>query len=610
MTRSVPLQWLAVPLGLLVALLAFLWLDHVNPPFPLLDDGVRDQLLSRDCAELGRCHMIGANASLAGFHHGPIWVQLLAAVRLLGGDTDQERALVIALMAASAATLFTVVWRWLDPAVALPAAVLFAAALGADAYPSLLINPSLAPLPNVLTAAGILCYALSGRSAFLVLAAFALGVGISAHIGAATLGVALVAVALLAGRHPRRAALAAVAVTGATYAISSTAALRANALALAEPARLAAGATAGLALVLGCRWWRPAFRRQSWHGRAIVVGLLLVGPFAVTALWLVVREQHHFSIMYLHPVLAPAAVLVASALALPCLRAGRTWPPWRWLPTALGLGVAVYVAGSAIAAGVPAALGPWTVADARAIEAHLVERGWDYESLVFRVQAPACRQLVIGLSMVAAAPVMRAPDTGYGNRQVQIVAAPAAAFPPDTGSLARVALADGRTAVVREVDSWLQPESLRACRIPGTARAPACAPAQGRILDAIGPQRFLFITRAFPAIHGLEVLPPYTARYEIPLTLGAAGTRDVAVLEPDHGACGWQITGATGVEVETPLPARRVRLRAGQAASGTLALTRVVGAEGCDAHEADTRYPPCVFEAAPGDPLLALAVAP
>src|SRR5262249_11927319 len=86
-----------------VALATFLWLNHYNPPFAMTDDGIRDQLLARDCTDLGRCHLIGAPTSVPGVHQGAVWIDLLIAVRLLGGDTATERTVVLALLAASVA---------------------------------------------------------------------------------------------------------------------------------------------------------------------------------------------------------------------------------------------------------------------------------------------------------------------------------------------------------------------------------------------------------------------------------------------------------------------------------------------------------------------------
>src|SRR6185369_12644302 len=75
----------------------------------------------------------------------------------------------------SAATLLVVVWRWLRPTIAVPATMVFIGALSVDPYSSLLINPSLTALPDVITAAAILCYGLSGQRRFMRVAAFALG---------------------------------------------------------------------------------------------------------------------------------------------------------------------------------------------------------------------------------------------------------------------------------------------------------------------------------------------------------------------------------------------------------------------------------------------------
>src|SRR5262245_10858040 len=72
--------------ALMVALAVFAWLSRVNPEVSLTDDGLRDQLLARDCTDLGRCHLLGAPTSVSGFHQGAVWLDMLIAVRLLGGD--------------------------------------------------------------------------------------------------------------------------------------------------------------------------------------------------------------------------------------------------------------------------------------------------------------------------------------------------------------------------------------------------------------------------------------------------------------------------------------------------------------------------------------------
>jgi hypothetical protein len=253
----------------------------------------------------------------------------------------------------------------------------------------------------------------------------------------------------------------------------------------------------------------------------------------------------------------------------------------------------------------------WTAADAKAIATTVVARGWEYEKLMFRLQSRACRELLTGLSFNTPAPVALPERPPYHEgRALQVVKASIGEIPRLPTTHAMVALERGSVAIVREIDSWLQPEALRACRLAGGADAPRCAPAHTKVIDAIGPERFLFITRAFPEIHSLDAARPYTATYEIPLKVEEAGMRDIAMVDYAAADCGWQITRADGVRVDGPLPARRARLQAEPGARGLLVVERRFGAVPCGVDDGDLRYPPCVFEAPVDDPLLALVTPP
>jgi hypothetical protein len=597
--------------ALVVGLLAFAWLNHIHPPFAITDDGIRDQLLARDCTDLGRCHMIGANASVPGFHHGPVWLDLLAGVRVLGGDTTSQRTVVIVLMALSAFTLFVVVWRWLRPSLSVPATVLFLVGLTLDPSPSLLINPSITALPDVITVAGILCYGLSSRFAFLLIAAFALGAAISVHLGAAPLVVSLVTIAGLVQQRALRGMTGAGAIVLATYAITSSAALRANVIALAQPARLAVACVATGLLALLCHRYGPGFRRLGWETRAGIIGALLVVPFALAALWLVAREQHQISLMYLHPVLATTAVCAAALIVLPFEIGARWYRPLRWLPSAAAVALGSMAAllsfmrwptGATVAE-----VRGWAPADAAAIAAYATQAGWEYEDVLFRLQSQSCLVLLTGMSIAAPPPRAReSPGTSHVGRVLQVVRGAHGELPRLTTPHAMVVLNPRTVAIVREIGSWLQPESLRACRSAAGGATPRCVPAHRKVIDAIGAQRFLFITRAFPEIHSLDVPRPYRATYEIPLVVAESGTRDIAMLDGAPPDCSWQIVRADGVRVETELPARRARLRAESDARGVLVVEKRFGASDCGVGEADMRYPPCMFEAPADDPLLAL----
>ncbi len=587
-----------------VGLAAFAWLNHVNPSFLASDDGIRDQLLMRDCTELGRCHLIGAPTSLPGLHQGAVWLDLLIAVRLLGGDAASQRTVVLVLLALSVAVLFVVVWRWLRASLALPAAVLLGGALSLDIYPSQLINPSVSAFPDVLTAAGLLCYGLAGQRRFLLLSAFALGVGINVHVGSSSLVAPLLAIAVLARPRSWRALLASIAVLMATYFITSSAALRANVIGLATYGLLLPALAGAAAVVLVCTGLGSRFRRLSWDTRAWIMGVIMILPFSLASLWLVIWENHHFGITYLHPILAPAAVLTAALVCLPFELGARRRRALRWIPTAAAAGAIAMVAidvskHTAVVTSSPS--NSWSLAEAAAIADQATRRGWTYEDLMFRIQGSACRELLTAMSV--AAPPPHSPLRS-SRRQLQVVKVPrdAQAVFADTNDI--VPLGPTTVAVLRGIESWLQPESLQACRVPvDSGRAPRCSSATPRASGALAVERFLFISRSYPEIHSLDLLPPYVATYVIPLAPAAGETHDLAVIDDAVAGCGWRITRAEGVQVEGSLPARRVRLHSDAGGPGLLVIEKPFGTAACAPDEPDRRYPPCVFEAPPGDPL-------
>jgi hypothetical protein len=169
-----------------------------------------------------------------------------------------------------------------------------------------------------------------------------------------------------------------------------------------------------------------------------------------------------------------------------------------------------------------------------------------------------------------------------------------------------VALTGMSVAVLREIDSWLQPESLRACRQPvGSTAPPLCAAAIPRSHDTRSPERFLFLSRSHPQTRSIDVPRPYLSTYEIPLLIGTGEERDLTVTDQSANECAWRITRAEGVQVAGNLPARQVRLRSRNGSPGLLVVEKPFGTPAC-ARERDSIYPPCVFEARPGDPLRAL----
>ena len=587
----------AVLPAIALALAAFVWLSYLNQPALLSDDEVRDQLLARDCTDLGRCHVSGANASYKGLYHGANWPDVLIAVRLLGGDISSFRTVVFALLASSAATLFIVVAQWLSPPAALPAAVLFTWAVAYFQSPGWLTNPCLAAFPDLLAAAGLLCYGLSGRRRFLALSAVALGVNM--HVASFAIVIPFLAIAALARPRPWFPLAASVGIALAVYSLTSSAALRANLTTLANqglvlPAILLCAVVVFTFARLGDR-----FRRLSWNARAWIIGLIQVVPFAVAASWFVLRGNH-FAAYHLHPILGPSAALAGGLLVVAFEAGTRRIRISRWIPTALSVGaIALATLGVVRPPDLPGKASAWSMDEAKAIADHATQLGWSYEDMVFHLQSDECTGLLRGMSVEAPAPVV---PLRRGRRQLQVVKVSRELLAHSDAPADVVSLGPTTVAVLRGVESWLRPESLRACRVPlDNGGGEVCTPALPLANDAIAPDRFLFVSRSYPEIHLIDLPLPYIARYEIPLAPSAGEYRDVVLADRAAPDCGWLITRVEGLEVDGALPSEHVRLASESGAAGLLVLEKPFGVAACPSGDFDRRYPPCLLETVPDD---------
>jgi hypothetical protein len=353
-----------------------------------------------------------------------------------------------------------------------------------------------------------------------------------------------------------------------------------------------------IATALGSR-----FRRCSWYARAFIVAVVMVVPFGLALAWFVVVQRHAFAIIYVHPIFAPAAVGAAAMIVLPFEGLARWARPLRWIPT---LAAGALVASVAPDIWLPLALPPtafrsWNLDEARVVADQAIKRGWSYGDIALHLQGSACRELLAGLSMMAPAP---AAPPRHGRRQLQVVKASREAF----GVRDDLIELGGQAALLRDIESWLQPGGLKACRVPIAAEGePACAAVAGTPADAETPERFMFLRRSVPLIDQIDRERPYVATYEIPLVPTAGEDREIAISDDSVSPCVWRITRVEGVQVEGTLPAVRVRLHAARSGNGLIVFEKPFGTGGCG-QDIDFRYPPCVLETPLDDPLQDLMV--
>jgi hypothetical protein len=566
---------------------AFALFTWASPVSPVVDDAARDLLLVRDCVELGTCHTMGPPTSVPGFRQGAIWLDLLVAVRNLGGDVEAMRAVVHVLNALAVVTLLLVA-SWIRSDLAVPSALLATGAILASGLSGQLINTAATPLPDVLCAAAAGLFMARGRLSQLVVASFAAGLAVNLHVSAGAFVPSLLFIAAIGGRRPVGQVLLVVGVLGVTAVSSSSGAWANNVAELRHRHALLPVSLGLVAMGVAGASLRRRFEAVSEAGRLWLSGLVLTGPFALGCLWLTAVEHREVSGQYLHPILGPAAVLAALLLLEPLRRFTR--PVVRATLVSGGLlGLVFGEARTLAAAKDPRA---WSFEDARSLSA-MLGKDWDFDDLVGTVEGPLCRDVVVGLSVYLPASVPeRMPRPGLVLRVV-----PPDSYDPHDSlpSQSRFLRVTGqRDFVVADFRGWLQPAAGVACRAEvGASSPPSCLAVRAA---TVSPRGDLFSARTDLSRFHLDTSPPFVASFEIPLVPDSAGEHVFELANPDATSCGWRIVAAEGVEVSPSLPATRIQARSRDGRAGHITLQKTFGTPGCQGDTFHARYPPCLME--------------
>jgi len=588
-----------------VGLGAYLWLDQVNGGAWPGHDQAQSLVLVQDCVQLSVCHLTSVDSGLRGFTNGAVWLHILTAVGLLGGTTVAARALLLCLMAVGIGALFLCTKRWLRPAFALPAALFALAGLtgggGWEPGPgevaaANLVDASALFFPATICACALLIFVATNRTLALVVAAVFASHCTNTHVAGAVLIPSLLASAALVGRSPiGSVALAAIAYV-ATTLITSPMALMTSLSHLTETDELAA--VFALAVLLGaCAIARSHFLRLDTRGRALILAVSMIVPLAAAALIL----QRPMSSRYLVPVLAPLAVVAAGLMvtAIDRIAGGhrRLAQLGQLLPVALGVACVLEVSE-------PAASKGWTFEDGRALAEHVGKRGWCYAQQFARIQGPQCNLMAYAVIPYAchASPDDAAIDR---RRQLRIWRADATHLPPIPRAAESIATGEDRVIVVSEIDSWIDKPRAELCvtediTLGGEGERRCRRPEEP---DA---DPFLYSRRLSLGFEDAMFQPPLRMIYSFPIEPTVGETRQFLFSDNpfDHDArprCGWQVTRATGLTADPPLPANPVRLTSANGARGLLVIERVLGGAECSDVFPGWQIP-CHWETVSDDP--------
>jgi hypothetical protein len=580
-----------------VALLAGVWLDHVNPPAWAGDDEAAGLVLAQDCVKLSVCHTESLDSGVPGFTNGAVWLHLLTAVGLLGGTTWATRMVVIVFMSLGVGLVFLTTRRWIRPSFA-PAAAVFAVyglARGGDLSASNLVDASAAFFPAALCSAALLVFVHTRPLPALIIAAAQLSLAVNMHVASASLLPALIAIAAFGGRRPWLAAVAATVTYFSLAFVTSSYALF-DSWDRINPMVVRAGVAGWVGVVIAGTVLRGWFASWSAAAKTAFVAAWLLLPHGLGVVWLEMQHRPPTD-RYLPPIIAPLAVLVAALLVGPLEWIGgrvRLAFLGRWVPVAAGVGC-VAMAPS------PHTAGQWTFEDGRIVAEHLEKKGWCYSEQFGRIQGPQCTSYAYA-AMPYACPAAGPSDF---RKQLRLWVTDASRVPAGIEALPT---RGGHVVLMSEVQSWIDKQRCEVCFESGGEKR--CS--KPELPDA---PPFLYSVRREMGFGNANHMPPYTVSYAFPLQAVAGQTHRFSFVDdpgsfgPDAGRdtvskipkCGWLVTEATGMKSDRPLPANPVELTSIAGESGRLVIERVVGGPDCPGGYPG-RQLPCHLETTSDDP--------
>lgn len=540
-----------------VTLLSLVWALLFRGTPSLIADTARDLLFARDCSELGHCLTIGAKTSFSGWYQGGAWLQLVAAVEILGGGVRALQGTVIALEVLSCGLWYVFLSRYFAGFMPVLASLFWAAALCVIGDHTLLWNHSGMALPAVLASAGLLVFAAERSLPALWVAVFWTGMGIGFHVDCATLLPVELVAAVLAARRPFLGELSVLVAFLLGLLPTSLDAVRANLMFVLGSGSAIPVLAGALVLLVVPRFARARFWRA---GRGARIAWLAAGAIAPSLLglgWLALHG-HAMSIRYVYAALPAALALLALGVDSACRRATLRLGRWAW-----ALLAGVFAAGGIW---IPRRPDPalWSSTDARAVAAKLSAAGYSYDAARWHVQGPHAWDLVTAMASYLPPPTQRALPV---DKPDLLVLRPV----PGGARGGSVLHPAGRPPLwVRGIEPWLDILRGRVCILP--ARADRSTEAHctrlGKHMEKVA--YFRFRSRKYPRMYETSLPEPYIVRFVIPVhPRGSDAERDIQVLGGSQ-RCAWKIVRVDGIAYRGRLPTRRIVLERGSGGSVTI----------------------------------------
>lgn len=554
------------------------------------------------CLEgLDGCHLtLGDMGPLGGYRHGPLWLQTVFLVKLLGGSWQVVPWLESALVGVGACLCFGTARRRLTQGVAPLVAAVYAILAAATNSPA--CNAGLIHLPTAVLTWALVELVAAGRARHALVAAAGLAFYAKVHVLAFAVAPPVLLLLAVASPSPRVALGAAGLFVGALAV--DVASFRANLAIVTHNGHagvVAAAFVGSLAAGFALRGrWRSLGDRARW---ALLGGGVM---FHAAALRFAGSRIHPIENRYFAVYAAATALMVgAGAAAL----GAATWRRTA-LRVSLAMGVLVLLCNVSRERDAG-----WTHRDVDRVTEALRARGVA-PGRFFDLRARECYDLSLGRFAVALEPAP-APDrrTVPFLLRVPRPSLPAVPFP----GWSTIDLGADRAALLRVAPSALDPDGAEVCVSAlgapdppgacealrpsiwrhGVDRTPGAAAAQEAPSVELFPLPPTTRERVGAAAH------PFEVRYRIPLRLAPGEGRRFALLgtshepaegpEPVPADFEWRVVAAPGARPASPLPARDVLIfGVPDADDARLVVARTVAPSG---RRGDAGILPCLFEA-------------